>query len=229
VAGEVFPDTFVTVAAPFIRTPVSEIPPALTVQAPPGIPALPESVFWTKRVHVTPAPPVPEPPAAQLALVIESCGELVNDPNRPNTNPAIAMAAMRVMAMRMTVAKSEAVTWTQIALPTVIAILAISVALYVMGSPPSVFAIALLFIFVGLLGQYLRRKPHTTVMRLAWIGLFATWVGLLIFFALSALFVNTGIVQPSVTAIAVFGGAGFAIGGAIGDWVGRRRGYRPVY
>ena len=28
----------------------------------------------------------------------------VNDPNRPNTNPAMAMAAMSVMAMRMTVA-----------------------------------------------------------------------------------------------------------------------------
>ena len=28
----------------------------------------------------------------------------VNDPNRPNTNPAMAMAAMSVMAMSMTVA-----------------------------------------------------------------------------------------------------------------------------
>jgi hypothetical protein len=32
--------------------------------------------------------------------------ELVNDPNRPNTNPAIAMAAMRVIAIRMTVAST---------------------------------------------------------------------------------------------------------------------------
>jgi hypothetical protein len=31
---------------------------------------------------------------------------LVNDPNRPNTKPATAMAAMRVMAMRMTVART---------------------------------------------------------------------------------------------------------------------------
>jgi hypothetical protein len=30
----------------------------------------------------------------------------VNDPNRPKTNPAMAMAAMRVMAMRMTVART---------------------------------------------------------------------------------------------------------------------------
>jgi len=35
-----------------------------------------------------------------------TCAELVNDPNRPNTNPAMAMAAMRVIAMRMTVAST---------------------------------------------------------------------------------------------------------------------------
>jgi len=35
-----------------------------------------------------------------------TCAELVNDPNRPKTNPAIAIAAIRVMAMRMTVAKT---------------------------------------------------------------------------------------------------------------------------
>jgi len=32
--------------------------------------------------------------------------ELVNDPKRPNTNPATAMAAMRVMAISMTVANT---------------------------------------------------------------------------------------------------------------------------
>ncbi len=30
----------------------------------------------------------------------------MNDPKRPNTNPAMAMAAMRVIAMRMTVART---------------------------------------------------------------------------------------------------------------------------
>jgi len=35
-----------------------------------------------------------------------TCAELVNDPNRPKTNPAMAMAAMRVMAIRITVAKT---------------------------------------------------------------------------------------------------------------------------
>jgi len=36
----------------------------------------------------------------------ETCAELVNDPNRPKTNPAMAIAAMRVIAMRMTVAST---------------------------------------------------------------------------------------------------------------------------
>jgi len=52
--------------------------------------------------------------AGPLALLVwaqrmtdpETCAELVNDPNRPNTNPAMAMAAMRVMAMSMTVANT---------------------------------------------------------------------------------------------------------------------------
>ena len=41
--------------------------------------------------------------AEHVAVAVTSALE-VNDPNRPNTNPAMAMAAMRVMAMRMTVA-----------------------------------------------------------------------------------------------------------------------------
>ena len=36
----------------------------------------------------------------------ETCAELVNDPKRPKTNPAIAMAAMSVIAMRITVART---------------------------------------------------------------------------------------------------------------------------
>jgi hypothetical protein len=35
-----------------------------------------------------------------------TCAELVNDPNRPKTNPAMAMAAMRVMAINITVART---------------------------------------------------------------------------------------------------------------------------
>ena len=46
---------------------------------------------------------VPVAPAVHEAVAV-TCALDVNDPNRPNTNPAMAMAAMRVMAMRMTVA-----------------------------------------------------------------------------------------------------------------------------
>jgi hypothetical protein len=35
-----------------------------------------------------------------------TCAELVNDPNRPKTNPAMAMAAISVIAIRITVART---------------------------------------------------------------------------------------------------------------------------
>jgi len=58
-----------------------------------------EPVFWTFTVQ--------EPPASeQVTATAETCAELVNDPNRPNTNPAMAIAAIRVMAIRMTVAST---------------------------------------------------------------------------------------------------------------------------
>jgi hypothetical protein len=41
-----------------------------------------------------------------VACAMVTLAVLVNDPNRPKTNPAMAMAAMRVMAMRMTVAST---------------------------------------------------------------------------------------------------------------------------
>ncbi len=41
-----------------------------------------------------------------MTTLADTCAELVNEPNRPNTKPAMAMAAMRVMAMRMTVART---------------------------------------------------------------------------------------------------------------------------
>jgi len=50
--------------------------------------------------------PAPFPAALKALVVAATCAELVNDPKRPNTNPAMAMAAMRVMAMRMTVAST---------------------------------------------------------------------------------------------------------------------------
>ena len=57
-------------------------------------------VFCTLRLHVAGDARV------QVVTAAETCAELVNDPKRPNTNPAMAMAAMRVIAMRMTVAST---------------------------------------------------------------------------------------------------------------------------
>jgi hypothetical protein len=44
--------------------------------------------------------------AEHEAMEAETCAVLVNDPKRPNTKPATAMAAMSVIAMRMTVART---------------------------------------------------------------------------------------------------------------------------
>ena len=64
----------------------------------------PDPVLSTVIVHVpTPASGTVHTTVDEL---IESVAELVNVPNRPKTNPATAMAAMSVMAMRMTVAKT---------------------------------------------------------------------------------------------------------------------------
>jgi len=41
---------------------------------------------------------------------------LVNDPNRPKTNPAMAMAAIKVMAMSITVAKTGLIAFLRLAL-----------------------------------------------------------------------------------------------------------------
>ena len=70
---------------------VRVIPLALVLDVP---------VFWKLAVPVGPAP---EARAGRIACTV---AELVNDPNRPNTNPATAMAAMRVIAMRMAVART---------------------------------------------------------------------------------------------------------------------------
>jgi hypothetical protein len=45
-------------------------------------------------------------PAVQVKTCALTCAELVNDPNRPKTNPAMAMAAMSVIAIRITVART---------------------------------------------------------------------------------------------------------------------------
>jgi hypothetical protein len=61
-------------------------------------PVLPVPVFMRVSVHTTVGVTVVHWVVWALTVAV-----LVNDPNRPNTNPAIATAAMSVIAMRMTV------------------------------------------------------------------------------------------------------------------------------
>lgn len=105
-------------------------------------------------------------------------------------------------------------------------IAAITLVEYALGLSPIVFLVAAVCIIGLALGLHYRTKPNLTANRVAYIALFACWEGLALFFGLSILFVNTGIlpqtfgVELSITATSL------VIGGATGDWLGRRRGYR---
>ena len=104
--------------------PTVQEPPALigtgsavaTLLQVPGVPVLkvngfvvPEKVIVALRTLVFAVPVllkltthVPAEPMHEAVAVTWALD--VNDPNRPNTNPAMAMAAMSVIAMRITVA-----------------------------------------------------------------------------------------------------------------------------
>jgi len=71
-------------------------------------------VFMTVTVPVGPA--ASETPCTKAVATSDTLAVLVNDPNRPKTNPAMAMAAMRVMAMRMTVAKTGLIAFLRLVL-----------------------------------------------------------------------------------------------------------------
>ena len=105
-------------------------------------------------------------------------------------------------------------------------IVAIAVVFYALGSPAYIFAADFLLVAALWLGEYYRTKPNVNVSRSMYILLFASWLGLAIFFGLSALFVNTGILQPSLTNELVFIVISVAVGGEVGDQVGKRRGYK---
>jgi len=90
------PPPAVTAAA--VRVPLVATPAIWTLHAV-GV-AFEDPVFWRFTMQVAGAALV------QVTETAETCAELVNDPNRPNTNPAMAIAAMSVIAMRMTVAST---------------------------------------------------------------------------------------------------------------------------
>ena len=108
-------------------------------------------------------------------------------------------------------------------------IVAATVVLYWLGFSTYVFLGDAILITGIALGEYYRRRPNTKANRAAYIMLSACWVGLAVFFLLSALFVRSGMLQPSgfggILGVVTFAIIGLVVGGAIGDWVGRRRGY----
>lgn len=104
-------------------------------------------------------------------------------------------------------------------------IAAVTVVLYWLGFSAYVFLSAAVGITGLALGEHYRRKPNITANRVAYIMLFACWVGLVVFFVLSAIFIKSGMLQPSALGVVIFAVMGLVVGGAIGDWVGRRRGY----
>jgi len=104
-------------------------------------------------------------------------------------------------------------------------IVAATVVLFWLGFSGVVFLSAAVGITGIALGEHYRCRPKITANRVAYIMLFACWVGIALFLLLSAIFINTGIMQPSFAGVVTFAVTGLVIGGAIGDGVGRRVGY----
>jgi len=104
-------------------------------------------------------------------------------------------------------------------------IVAVTTVLYWLGFSVFVFLSAVVGIAGTALGEHYRRTPNITANRAAYIMLFACWVGIAVFLLLSVIFINTGILQPSVLGVVTFAVTGLVVGGALGDWVGRQRGY----
>jgi len=107
-------------------------------------------------------------------------------------------------------------------------IAAITLVEYALGFSPVVFLVAAACIIGLALGLHYRTKPNLTANRVVYIVLFACWEGLVVFFGLSILLVNTGILAQSFTAELAIIAVSLVVGGATGDWVGRRRGYRAL-
>jgi low temperature requirement protein LtrA len=103
---------------------------------------------------------------------------------------------------------------------------ALAAVLYALGIPSYVFLLAFGGIAGLALGEHFRSKPNIRANRVAYIILFACWVGLVVFFVLSAIFIESGMLQSSVLGVVTFALTGLVVGGVIGDWVGKRRNYK---
>jgi len=101
----------------------------------------------------------------------------------------------------------------------------VTVVLYWLGFSAYVFLSAAVGITGLALGEHYRRKPNIRANRVAYIMLFACWIGLVVFFLLSLIFIKSGVLQPSALGVVIFAVMGLVVGGAIGDWVGKQRGY----
>jgi len=91
--------------APMVRlapvgVPVTAVPPIWILQLVTATFEVPVFVKFTMQMSLV------APAALHDVTCALTCAELVNDPKRPKTNPAMAMAAIRVIAMRMTVAST---------------------------------------------------------------------------------------------------------------------------
>jgi len=111
----------VRVAAEVVQTTPVTVVPAVTAVVPVTAPVCATPATWIEQavnaafdvpelvaesVQIIFDAPAPPPLLVQEVTCMLTCAELVNDPNRPKTNPAMAMAAMRVMAISITVAKT---------------------------------------------------------------------------------------------------------------------------
>jgi len=87
------------------------VPPICSL--PPTTATLLVPVFVRTTTHWLLFAAVPVP-AVHLLTCAETCAELVNDPKRPNTNPAMAIAAISVIAMRITVANTGEIAFLRL-------------------------------------------------------------------------------------------------------------------
>lgn len=98
----VAPALMVKDPVPAVAVEATEEPPTLMPQAVIAVLLVP--VLVSARVHTSLLGTAPA--RVHEMTRAETCAELVNDPNRPNTNPAMAIAAINVIAIRITVAKT---------------------------------------------------------------------------------------------------------------------------